>query len=97
VRTRRSMRFRNGRPVGVALVALGQRFVLDQFIGGRRTARIDVPDFNPREGRIITFEVAVEEAEPAALGIFIEYAKENSSRILDHFYVAFPREFDFVD
>jgi serine/threonine-protein kinase len=97
VRTRRSMRFRNGRPVGVALVALGQRFVLDQFIGGRRTARIDVPDFNPREGRIITFEVAVEEAEPAALGIFIEYAKENSSRIIDHFYVAFPREFDFVD
>jgi len=81
----------------VALVALGQRFVLDQFIGDRRTARIDVPDFNPRAGRIITFEVYVEEAEPAALGIFVEYAAEDSSRILDHFYAAFPREFEFVN
>ncbi len=71
--------------------------MLDQFIGGRRTARIDVPDFNPRGGRIITFEVSVEEAEPAALGIFIEYTEEDSSRILDHFYAAFPREFEFVD
>ncbi len=78
-------------------MALGQRLVLDQFIGGRRTARIDVPDFNPREGRIITFEVSVQEADPAALGIFIEYAKKDSSRILHHFYAAFPREFDFVD
>jgi len=96
VRIRRSLRFRNGRPVAVALVALGQRFVLDQLIGGRRTARIDVPDFNPQAGRIITFEVYVEEAEPAALGIFVEYAEKDGSRILNHFYGAFPREFEFV-
>jgi serine/threonine-protein kinase len=95
---RRHLRFTSGRPVEVALVSLGDRFALDEFLDGRRTARIDVPaDFRPGEGRILTFQVHVPPATPEALEIGIEYARTDSARILRHFYGAFPREFEFVD
>lgn len=97
VRVRRRLRFTNGRPVGIALVGLGDRFVLDEFVDGRRSARIDVPDFRPAGGRILDFEVYAEPAFPQVLGIYMEYANEESARIIDHFYSAFPREFSFVD
>jgi hypothetical protein len=49
---RRRLRFTSGRPVEIALVSLGDRFALDTFLDGRRSARIDVPaDFRPGEGR----------------------------------------------
>jgi hypothetical protein len=77
---------------------LGDRFALDEFLDGRRTARIDVPaDFRPGEGRILTFQVHVPPAAPEALEITIEYARTDSARILRHFYGAFPREFEFVN
>jgi hypothetical protein len=96
VRARRSLRFTNGRPVEVALVALGDRFVLDEFIDGRRTARIDVPGFRPKDGRVIELEVYAE-AAPQQLGVYIEFSHAESARIQSHFYDAYPREFHFIE
>jgi hypothetical protein len=95
---RTRLRFMSGRPVEIALVSLGDRYALDEFVEGRRSARIDVPaDFRPGEGRILTFDVYAEEGVPEQLGVTIEYARTDSARILDHFYSVFPREFSFVN
>ncbi len=96
VRARRRLQFTNGRPVEIRLVALGNRFAFDEFIDGRRTARIDVPGMRPDDGRIIELEVYAE-AAPEHLGVYIEFSNDESSRILDHFYDVFPREFAFID
>ena len=94
----RRLRFTSGRPVEIALVSLGDRFALDQFLGGRRVARIQVPaDFVPGAGRIFTFEVLAQPSTAEAVDIFIRYARTDSARLLHHFYGAFPREFEFVD
>ncbi len=95
---RRRLRFTSGRRVEIALVSVGDRFALDEFIGGRRTARIDVPaDFRPGGGRILTFDILVPPSVPEALEITIQYARTDSARILKHFYGAFPHEFEFVN
>jgi hypothetical protein len=92
---RRRLTYSGGRPVEIALVSLGDRFVLDEFLDGRRSARIDVPaDFRPGEGRIITFEVSA--PVPEALDLAIEYVRTDSARILRHFYGVFPREFEYI-
>jgi hypothetical protein len=92
---RRSLSFMGGRPVQIVLVSLGDRFALDEFLDGRRTARIDVPaDFRPGEGRIVTFEVSA--PVPEALDLALEYVRTDSARILRHFYGVFPREFEYV-
>ena len=97
VHERRALRFESGRPVEVALAELDGRFVLDEFLDRRRSARIDVPDFLPSEdGRLLTFEVYAE-ADRDQLGIYIEYANEQSARIRDHFFAARPREFELID
>ena len=88
----------SGRPTEIALVALGDRFVLDEFLDGRRTARIDVPaDLRPGDGTIITFEAHANPAVPEAIDLAIEYARTDSARMLRHFYGVFPREFEFVN
>jgi Protein kinase domain len=95
---RTRLRFMSGRPVEIALVSLGDRYALDEFVEGRRSARTDVPaDFVPGQGRILTFDIYAEEGVPEQLGVTIEYARTDSARILDHFYSVFPREFSFVN
>jgi serine/threonine kinase PknH len=97
VRVRRKLRFANGRPVEVDFVQLGSRFVVDEFIDGRRTARIDVPDMLPSEdGALVEFEVYAE-TDAQHLGVYIEYVNDESARVIDHFYDAYPHEFDFID
>ena len=96
LRARRRLRFGNGRPVEVRLVILGDHFAFDEFIGGVRTARIDVPEFRPQNGHILDLEVYAEDA-PQQLGIYIEFNNDESARILDHFYSVFPREFEYVE
>ena len=94
---RRRLSFTSGRPVEMALVSLGDRFALDEFLDGRRSARIDVPaDFRPGDGRIVTFDV---HAPPGSetVEIAIEYARTDSARLVRHFYAAFPREFEFIN
>jgi hypothetical protein len=98
VQSRHKVRFGNGRPVEVDLVQLGSHFVLDELIGGRRVARIDVPGFRPHGGRFLDFEVYAEtDVDAQTLGIYMEYANEESARIINHFYLASPSEFDFID
>ena len=80
----------------IDLVAIGGRYVLDQRIDGRRTARIEVPGFLPGHGDVITFDPYSEDAG-SGLGIYLEYVATNSARVLSHFYAAFPREFQFVN
>jgi hypothetical protein len=98
VHKRRRLRFTSGRPVEIALVSLGDRFALDQFLDGRRVARIGVPaDFVPGAGRIFKFEVLAQPLTAESIDVFIQYARTDSARLLQHFYGAFPREFEFVD
>jgi serine/threonine-protein kinase len=94
---RTRLRYRSGRRVEVALVALGDRFALDEFLEGRRTARIAVPgDFRPGAGRILKFEVLPQPAGEG-LGVYMEYAATDSARLLHHYYGVTPHEFEFVD
>jgi len=95
---RKRLRFTNGRPVEVVLVSLGNRFALDEFLEGRRAARIDVPlDFRPDAGQIRTFEPYVEASVGEQVGVSIEYARDHSARLLRHFYSVVPREIEFAD
>jgi serine/threonine-protein kinase len=95
---RTRLRFNSGRPVEIALVALGDRFVLDQFLNGRRTARIDVPaDLGPETGSIVTFYVAPNPGVQESIGIYIEYRPTGSARILNHYFGTSPHGFDFVN
>jgi serine/threonine-protein kinase len=95
---RRSLRFTSGRPFAIALVAIGDRFALDQFLGGRRVARIDVPpDFRAGDGRLLAFKAGADPAQEEAGGVYMEYARNESARILTHFYGFHPREFEFAN
>jgi hypothetical protein len=95
---RRRLRFANGRPVQVALVRLGDRFAIDEFIDGQRTARIYVPDdMRPSpEGALVDFEVYAE-TDAQHLGVYMEYVNEESARVLHHFFDAYPHEFDYIE
>jgi hypothetical protein len=94
---RRRLRYQSGRPVEVVLVALGGRYALDQFLGGRRVARIGVPpDFRAHHGQIRKFEV-LPDATVDALGVYLEYARTDSARLLSHYYGVSPHELEFVD
>lgn len=89
------LRLKDGRHVQVAVVAVAGRLVLDEFVDGHRTARSEVPAFRP-PGRIITYQVNVDDTGEG-LQIYIEYAREDSTRILDHFYAADATKFEFVN
>jgi hypothetical protein len=95
VEKRHRLRYAQGPPVEIDLVSVGGRYVLDQWIQGRRTARVDVPGFLPGKGDIITFD-AYAEGAGSGLGIYLEYVAVNSARVLSHFYAAFPHEFQFI-
>ena len=92
------LRYNNGRPVEVRLVELPGHLALDLWRGGRRLARQQLPaDFRPG-GQVITYQVEPDEpTEPEQVGATIEYANEDSARILSHHVVAYGREFEFID
>jgi hypothetical protein len=96
VEQRKSLQYAGGPNVEIDLVTIDGRYALDQVIGGKRTARVYVPDFLPSHGDVITFDAYAEE-KGAGLGIYLEYVAVNSARVLNHFYAAFPHEFQFVN
>jgi hypothetical protein len=96
VEQRRRLSFTNGPPVEIDLVALDGRYVLDEVLDGRRTARVDLPGFFPGRGDVITFDAYAED-EGSGLGIYLEYVAVDSARVLQHFYAAFPHEFQFIN
>jgi protein kinase-like protein len=97
VRAHRTLHFKHGLTIEEELVAIGRRFALDELVNGRRTARIGVPGFLPKGGRLITFEVDGAGSDPPSLGVYIEYANAESTRILSHYYGAGEHEFEFVN
>jgi hypothetical protein len=96
VEKRRRLTYADGPPAEIDLVALTHRYVLDELVRGKRTARVDVPGFYPGRGDVITFDAYAEDAG-SGLGIYMEYVTTNSARVQSHFYAAFPHEFQFVD
>jgi hypothetical protein len=92
----RRLHFTNGRPVEIDLVAVGEQFVLDELLNGRRTARIDVPDM-VAGAQIITFEVEANLDLPEDLGIYVQFVGEDSARIVSHYFAATAHEFEFVN
>jgi hypothetical protein len=54
-------------------------------------------DFRPRAGRMLIFMPAVTPSEPEAGGVYMEFVRTDSARILRHYYGFFPREFEYVD
>jgi serine/threonine-protein kinase len=95
-RARRRLRFADGRPVAVALVEVRDAFALDLFSDRRRVARMDVPDFRPGDGRLVLFDVEAEPTEPEQIYVDMQYVNGPSTRIIDHFVVAYAREFEFI-
>ena len=97
VEQRKSLQYAGGGPnVEIDLVTIDGRYVLDEVIGGKRTARVDVPGFLPTHGDVITFDAYAED-QGSGLGIYLEFVAVNSARVLNHFYAAFPHEFQFVN
>jgi hypothetical protein len=96
VEKRHRLRYTGGPAVEIDLVAINGRYALDEVIDGKRTARVFVPDFFPGRGDVITFDAYAEE-EGSGLGIYLEYVAVNSARVLNHFYAAFPNQFQFIN
>ena len=82
VRRRSTIRL-EGRPVEFALVQVGDRFVIDQRVRGRRIARIDLPGMRPR-ARDISFK-ATAFGEDAG-GLDVRFVNEESTRVAEPFY-----------
>jgi hypothetical protein len=97
VRARRKVRFPNGRLAEIVIAHVGNRLVLDEFLEGKRTARIDLPGYSPAVGgNFITFQVS-DEGTPLSLGIYMEYVNQESARVIQHYYSVVPNEFEFVN
>jgi hypothetical protein len=79
-----------GRSVEVALVQVGRQFYLDQLIGDRRRARIEVPGMRPR-AHVARFELA--KWGPALGGVDVSYVNEESARVVQLTYYVQNGEF----
>jgi hypothetical protein len=72
------------RTIGLALVRVGPKFALDEFAGGRRYARIDLPDMRPR-AEIVRFYALPWSPEQTGIDLF--FANEGSARMIQSGYV----------
>jgi hypothetical protein len=91
-------RFARRAPLDLALVAVGGGVAMDLASGGVRLARLDMPTFIAPRGRVVTFSVVPGDPKaPPFVELFIEWANEDSARILSHYFVAHAREFEFVN
>ena len=81
---RQSFRIDSGR-LDFALVKLGDRFVIDEFTGRRRIARVDVPGIHPR-AQITTF-LALPWSDTDG-GVDLGYVNEDSARVILRGYEA---------
>jgi Protein kinase domain len=72
-----------GRPVRVLLVETGGRFALDAFVGGRRTARIQIPEMRAdvQISRFLAAEWSVDQ-----VGLDLNFVNAESSRVVQRVY-----------
>jgi hypothetical protein len=96
VQARRRGHFADGHPYEIALVAIGGRTVLDEFIDGRRRARVDLPGFRA-QGQLVSMSIDIDPSSPENLGVYIQYVNAESSRLLAHYYGAGDHGFEIVN
>jgi hypothetical protein len=89
---RRLARPPGGRRMDIRVVEVGSRYVLDSFLGRRRLARIDLPDFVAGVGEVVGFVTYVNAGDPD-VEVTLEYQRHDSARRLSHYISALPREF----
>jgi hypothetical protein len=75
------------------LVEVGDRVAFDLFTRGRRVARVFVPDLRPG-GEIINFGTTAYDDPSGDTGV--QWVNPSSGRFLEHYFVVFPREFEFI-
>jgi hypothetical protein len=85
---RRRGRFADGHRFELAIVALGSRVVLDEFIDGRRRARAGVPGFRAPGGQVVDLGADVDTSSPENVGSYIQYINPESSRLIARYYGA---------
>ena len=56
-----------------------------------------MPDFRRGEGRVLTFKAGPQPSVPNQVNVLIEYVRAESARIQFHYFVAFPRELEFIN
>ena len=91
---RRSARPPGGRRLDFRLVEIGDRYALDLFHSARRIARIDIPDWVPSGGEVVTFDPYTNAGDDD-VELDLAYQRFDSARRLSHYIVATPREFVF--
>ena len=94
VRARRTLKFRDGRSVEVALVEAGGRVALDLLNRRGRVARVFLPDFRAG-GQIVSFSSLRYDDQPALGEAGVEWVNKYSGRKLEHFFGVDPRGFEF--
>jgi hypothetical protein len=77
----------------IAFVRVGSTFALDQFIGGRRTARIEVPGMRPG-AQIVRFAAAA--WSRSQTGVDLHYVNVDSARVIQRSYVVTPTGFTLI-
>jgi len=82
--------------VVVDVVEVGGRVVMDAVLGTTRYARIDLLDFPPG-GTVIRFHADQLPEYPEGIDIYVEYAAENSNRLLPHYFGLDGNGFELVD
>lgn len=78
------------------MVELGGRGALDIVRGGRRAARVDIPDLRTPVDPGVRVSLAVEPSEPEQVGIYIQFTRPGSDRILHHYFDASGRTVAYV-
>jgi len=92
----RQRRFADGKSVRIDVVEVGGRVVMDAVLGTTRYARIDLLDFPPG-GTVIRFHADQLPEYPEGIDIYVEYAAENSNRLLPHYFGLDGNGFELVD
>lgn len=83
----------DGRTVQLALVQVGSTFALDELVGGRRAARIEVPDLRPR-AQLVLFEAAAWADNLA--GLDVNFVNEGSARVVQRTYAVTAGGFELL-
>ncbi len=93
VRARRTLKFRDGRSVEIAVVEVGREVALDLLNRRGRVARVMVPGLRSG-GQIVQFATLRYDSEPALGEASIEWVNEFSARKFEHFFGVDPRGFE---
>ena len=71
-------------PIDVAVVDVGGRYAVDELAGGRRLARVQVPEMRPD---VAIARFAVEAWSPEQVGVDLHFVNEDNARVVQRGYV----------